>query len=75
MAENTGEMREVEPMVEVNKYEWDQTSKIETRDNKVYYRSLKVIGNAGSIVIRTGSHVTIEDEGRDRKFRCWTVRL
>ena len=56
-------------MVEVNKYEWDQTSKIETRDNKVYYRSLKVIGNAGSIVIRTGSHVTIEDEGRDRNFR------
>lgn len=50
-----------EKSVKVNQYEWGD-SKLQARDNKVYYRSLKIIGSSETIEIKTGSHIMIENQ-------------
>ena len=45
----------------VNQYEWGN-SKLQSRDHKVYYRTLRVIGSCETIEIKTGSHIMIENQ-------------
>ena len=45
----------------VNQYEWGN-SKLQSRDHKVYYRTLRIIGSSETIEIKTGSHIIIENQ-------------
>jgi hypothetical protein len=51
---------------EVNKYEWGKT-KLLSRDHKVFYDTLRIIGNDETIEIKTGSHIIIENQDDRRK--------
>ena len=50
---------------EVNKYEWGKT-KLLSRDHKVFYDTLRIIGTDETIEVKTGSHIIIENQD-DRK--------
>ena len=54
---------------ETNRYEWGG-QRLVGRDHKVFYTSLKIIGAGGeSIEIKTGNHITIENqENRKQPF-------
>ena len=51
-----------------NKYEWSG-QRLVGRDRKIFYTSLKISGpNGESIEIKTGDHITIDQENRKQPF-------
>lgn len=65
-------MREIESKASLRKYEWDETSKLYS-NGREYFSSLKVTakysGISQTIVVSTGSHVMIGNEGLDGNFQ------